>query len=123
MLAQAGWLVQDMKHVHLHAGRGVALREFPLKQGHGEADYLLYVDGQAAGVVEAKPAGYTLTGVEIQSDKYKHGFPEALPAWFRPLPFCYQSTGIETRFTSNLRLSQAVLEDGQVITPRLAQSF
>src|SRR5208337_1501002 len=102
MLAQAGWLVQDMKQANLHVGRGIAIREFPLKPGHGEADYLLYVDGQAAGVVEAKPAGYTLTGVEIQSDKYKNGLPDALPAWFRPLPFCYQSTGIETRFTSNL---------------------
>jgi type I restriction enzyme, R subunit len=102
MLMQAGWLVQDMKHVNLHIGRGVAIREFPLKPGHGEADYLLYVDGLAAGVVEAKPAGHTLTGVEIQSDKYKHGLPDELPAWFRPLPFCYQTTGIESRFTSNL---------------------
>ncbi len=102
MLTQAGWLVQDMKQVNLHIGRGVAIREFPLKPGHGEADYLLYVDGQAAGVVEAKPAGHTLTGVEIQSDKYKNGLPDELPAWFRPLPFCYQTTGIESRFTSNL---------------------
>jgi len=102
MLTQAGWLVQDMKQVNLHIGRGVAIREFPLKPGHGEADYLLYVDGQAAGVVEAKPAGHTLTGVEIQSDKYKNGLPDTLPAWFRPLPFCYQSTGVESRFTSNL---------------------
>jgi type I restriction enzyme, R subunit len=102
MLEQAGWLVQDLKHVNLHIGRGVAIREFPLKPGHGEADYLLYVDGLAAGVVEAKPAGHTLTGVEIQSDKYKHGLPDELPAWFRPLPYCYQTTGIESRFTSNL---------------------
>ena len=102
MLAESGWLVQDVKSVNLYAGRGVAIREFPLERGFGFADYLLYVDGQAAGVVEAKPAGYTLTGVEIQSDKYKNGLPDALPAWFRPLPFCYQSTGIETRFTSNL---------------------
>lgn len=48
MLANAGWCVQEMKHVNLHAGRGVAICEFPLKTGHGVADYLLYVDGQAA---------------------------------------------------------------------------
>ncbi|MBT0663654.1 DEAD/DEAH box helicase family protein [Geobacter pelophilus] len=102
LLIQAGWLVCDLKEANIHAGRGVAIREFPLKPGHGEADYLLYVDGQAAGVVEAKPAGYTLTGVEIQSDKYKHGLPDTLPAWSRPLPFCYQSTGVETRFTNEL---------------------
>jgi type I restriction enzyme, R subunit len=59
----------------------------------------LYVDEKAAGVIEAKKAGTTLTGVEIQSDKYKHGLPDILPAWYRPLPFCYQSTGVEIRFT------------------------
>ncbi len=102
MLVETGWQIHDLKDANIHACRGVAIREFPLKSGHGEADYLLYVDGQACGVIEAKPAGYTLSGVEIQSDKYKHGLPEALPAWFRPLPFCYQSTGIETHFTSGL---------------------
>jgi type I restriction enzyme R subunit len=102
MLTEAGWLVFDFKEANIHAGRGVAIREFHLKSGHGEADYLLYVDGQAAGVVEAKPAGHTLSVVEIQSDKYRNGLPDSLPAWFLPLPFCYQSTGIETCFTNGL---------------------
>jgi type I restriction enzyme R subunit len=30
------------------------VRNFPLKRGHGEADYLLFVDKQAVGVVDAK---------------------------------------------------------------------
>jgi type I restriction enzyme R subunit len=101
LLDQAGWSVQDVKSANIQAQQGVAIREFPLESGHGFADYLLYVDGQAAGVIEAKKAGETLTGVEIQSDKYKTGLPESLPAWIRPLPFCYQSTGIETRFTND----------------------
>ena len=58
---------------------GVAVREFPLKSGHGTADYLLYVDGKVVGVVEAKPAGFTLTGVEVQSEKYSTGLPEWTP--------------------------------------------
>ena len=57
MLEQAGWVVQDVKHVSIHASQGVAIREFPLNPGHGSADYLLYVDGKAAGVVEAKKPG------------------------------------------------------------------
>jgi type I restriction enzyme R subunit len=61
-LRQAGWIVQDTCKANVHAGRGVALREFPLKHGHGFADYLLYVDAKAAGVIEAKKAGSTLTG-------------------------------------------------------------
>jgi type I site-specific restriction endonuclease len=46
LLAQAGWLVQDVKDTNIFAGKGVAIREFPLKTGHGFSDYLLYVDGK-----------------------------------------------------------------------------
>ena len=76
---------------------GVAVREFGLKPGHGTADYLLYVDQKAAGVVEAKPASHTLTGVETQSGKYSGN---ALPAHRKSLPFLYETTGSETRFTN-----------------------
>ena len=102
LLEQAGWVVQDVAALNVHAARGVAVREFPLRPGHGAADYLLYVDGRAAGVVEAKPEGYTLTGVEAQSEKYGAGLPDNLPAYIRPLPFLYESTGVETRFTNGL---------------------
>ena len=105
MLASAGWLIQNRAVANIGAGRGVAIREFALGHGFGEADYLLFVDGQAAGVVEAKKEGSTLTGVEIQTRKYSEGIPEALPAPRRPLPFLYQSTGVETRFTKIGRAS------------------
>ena len=91
-----------MNDANIHAARGVALREFPLNPGFGFADYLLYIDGKAAGVIEAKKEGSTLTGVEIQSARYAQGLPSTLPAWRRPLPFSYESTGIETRFTQGL---------------------
>ena len=102
LLEMAGWTVQDGDILNVHATRGVAVREFPLMHGHGFADYLLYVDGRAAGVVEAKPEGHTLTGVESQSGKYGDGLPESLPYYVRPLPFLYESTGVETRFTNGL---------------------
>ncbi|MEO8627157.1 MAG: type I restriction-modification enzyme R subunit C-terminal domain-containing protein [Betaproteobacteria bacterium] len=101
MLKQAGWDVLDLDKANIIGTRGVAIREFPLP-GFGFADYLLYVDGRAAGVIEAKKAGTTLTGVEIQSAKYTVGLPASLPAWQRPLPFAYESTGHETRFTNGL---------------------
>jgi hypothetical protein len=62
----------------------VAVREFPLKTG--DADYMLYVDGRAVGVIEAKPEGHTLTGVETQSGKYLDALPDRLPAHRLPLP-------------------------------------
>jgi type I restriction enzyme R subunit len=102
LLTQAGWRVADLAEANIHASRGVALREFPLESGFGFADYLLYVDGKAAGVIEAKKAGTTLIGVESQSSRYGSGLPASLPAWRRPLPFLYESTGVETHFTNGL---------------------
>ena len=68
LLQQAGWHFCDMAHANIYAARGVALREFPLNSGFGFADYLLYIDGKAAGVIEAKKEGSTLTGVEVQAE-------------------------------------------------------
>ncbi|MEF8753457.1 MAG: type I restriction-modification enzyme R subunit C-terminal domain-containing protein [Accumulibacter sp.] len=102
LLVAAGWQICDASAADIHAARGVAIREFPLERGHGFADYLLYIDGRAAGVIEAKKQGATLTGVEIQSARYAQGLPATLPAWRRPLPFLYESTGLETHFTDGL---------------------
>jgi type I restriction enzyme M protein len=68
LLEAAGWHVCDAAAANIHAARGVAIREFPLP-GYGFADYLLYVDGKAAGVIEAKKEGVTLTGVETPSTR------------------------------------------------------
>ena len=56
-LIAAEWVIQDARATHITAARGVAVREFPLERGHGYADYLLYVDGKAAAVIEAKRKG------------------------------------------------------------------
>ena len=69
--------------MNLGAGVGVAVREYPLPAG--SCDYMLFVDRKAAGVVEAKPEGQTLTGVAEQSEKYMQALPAHLPA-FGPRP-------------------------------------
>ncbi len=96
LLEAAGWVVQDFKDLSLGAGVGVAVREFPLKTG--EADYSLFVDRRAVGVVEAKPEGTTLSGVSEQTEKYLCGFPENIPRFGDSPPFAYESTGSETFF-------------------------
>lgn len=101
-LAAAGWVIQDRDQMNLAAGLGVAVREFKLETGHGYADYLLFVEGKAVGVLEAKRTGETLTGVEPQAAKYAAGLPEGLNPQITPLPFLYLSTGAETRFTNLL---------------------
>ena len=107
LLIQAGWAVRHQSDANILAYRGVAIRNFTLKPGHGFADYLVYVDGRAAVVIEAKKEGVTLTGVETQSERYTKGLPDGLPAWSNPLPFSYESTGIETRLSHGLELEPA----------------
>jgi len=100
LLAECGWIIQNRSNINLSAATGIALREGLLKSG--EADYLLFADEKIIGTVEAKPEGYTLIGVEEQSGKYGKGVLENHPKWHDPLPFAYESTGTETRFTNRL---------------------
>ena len=106
-LVACGWLVQDYKHAAVASARGVAVRE--VQTDAGRADYVLYVDRQAVGVIEAKKAGTSLTGVEPQTRKYQAAYPEEYPAFEvdGALPFGYESTGAETRFTCGLDPVQA----------------
>lgn len=76
MLEVAGWVVQDYKAVNLYAGVGVAVRE--LVTTAGPADYVLFVNRQAVGVIEAKKKGTTLSGVEWQTVKYQTHVPDEL---------------------------------------------
>ena len=98
MLEASGWQVQTRKRMNLASATGVAVCEFPMKTG--AADYLLYAHGRPIGVVEAKKAGTPLSGVEVQAKKYTGGLPAILEskAWYNPLPFRYESTGVETFF-------------------------
>ncbi|WP_171151480.1 DEAD/DEAH box helicase family protein [Flexivirga aerilata] len=103
-LTDAGWMVQDKKALNLFAAQGVACREVTMASGHGRADYLLYVDQRAVGVIEAKPQGTTLSGVEWQSAMYAEGLPsdirlKALTTDGR-LPFIFEASGTETHFTN-----------------------
>ena len=86
-LAATGWLIQSQGELKLDAGPGVAVREFALEKGHGRVDYLLFLNGQPAGVIEAKPEGTTLVEVERQSSKYVEGLPGWMQPPVYPLPF------------------------------------
>jgi type I restriction enzyme R subunit len=96
MLSASGWDVQNYRELDLGKALGVAVREFPVESGH--ADYLLFIDRKAVGVVEAKPEGTTLSGVAEQSEGYLLGIPSRIPRVSDPPPFHYESTGTETQF-------------------------
>jgi type I restriction enzyme R subunit len=115
LLDPCGWIVQDHREANISAGPGAAIREFALTTG--KADYMLYLHGEATGVVEAKPAGRTLTGVETQSAGYPEEIPPGLRAYQSPLPFAYESTGAVTRFTRPLSLTLAAGRSSPFIDP------
>ncbi len=100
LLEASGWQVQSRATMNLGAGPGVAVRELPTAVG--PMDYALFLGNQLVGVVEAKRAGSTLAGVEPQTRAYAEGAPAQLQVPVRPLPFCYESTGVETWFTNGL---------------------
>ncbi len=99
-LQQAGWVIQDMKRLNLAVGPGVAVREFPTDTG--PADYVLFADRQAVGVIEAKKdsTGENLTVTENQTERYA----AARLKWRTndvPLRFLFEATGQIIRFTDN----------------------
>lgn len=106
MLLASGWAIQDHNAINVDAGLGVAVREFPV--AGGEMDYVLFVDGKVAGLIEAKPKGSALLGVTVQANNYIDGFEQKvakkskLPRYFDRPPFYYLSNGEET-FFSNAR--------------------
>jgi type I restriction enzyme R subunit len=110
-LAQTGWLVQDMKELNLGSSCGVAVREYPTDTG--PADYVLFVNRVAVGVIEAKKdtTGENLTVTETQTERYAN----ATLKWRKdntPLSFLFEATGQIIRFT-----------DGRDPAPRSREIF
>src|SRR4051794_29019556 len=81
-LVAAGWLIQDRKDIDMTAGPGLAIREYPTKTG--PVDYMLFVEEQGAGTIEAKKVGTPILGVEPQTERYIKGFKALLKE--RPVP-------------------------------------
>ncbi|WP_199224501.1 DEAD/DEAH box helicase family protein [Serinibacter arcticus] len=108
-LTAAGWSVQDSRTLNIVSHQGVAVREAVMAPGHGRADYLLYVDRKVVGVIEAKPTGTTLSGVEWQSAMYASGLPQHHRTRSHTiddgrLPFAFEASGTETKFTNGYDL-------------------
>ncbi len=98
LLKASGWSVQNKNKIDLNKGLGQAIREY--QTDVGPADYVLFVDKKAVGVIEAKRKnkGENITTVEDQTE----GYASAKLKWVNnnePLPFLYESTGVITRFT------------------------
>jgi type I restriction enzyme, R subunit len=96
-LQQCGWVIQHKQQINLSAATGVAIREY--QTSVGPADYVLFVNKQPVGIIEAKreEEAVHLTMHEEQTDGYRTAKLKYLNN--QPLFFGYESTGEVTRFT------------------------
>ena len=97
-LIQSGWTLQDFRQVNIMESLGVAVREYPTSTG--PVDYVLFVDGDPVGVIEAKKdiVGENITTVENQSERYANSKLKYINKDYR-IRFAYEATGVLTRFT------------------------
>lgn len=96
-LEESGWIIQDKKKLNLSASTGIAVREY--QTDTGPADYILFIDKSAVGVIEAKrpEEGENLIVVEDQTEGYATAKLKYLNN--EKLLFAFESTGTITRFT------------------------
>lgn len=97
LLKDAGWKIvsRDQFSPVLSA---VAVEE-GLLRGNLEADYLLFLDGKAIGVLEAKKEGTDLLAVAAtQAENYTRKLFNWYSTWFDKLPVVYLSNGRELLF-------------------------
>ena len=96
--ADAGWKVVNRDEYEPNM-TAVAIREGLLK-GNLEADYFLFINGKAVGVLEAKREEADIYSEEVseQVATYARSVPDHYQAWMKPLPILYKSNGKEVLF-------------------------
>lgn len=95
MFSDAGWDVINREEYS--AGMtAVAIREGIL-QGNKEADYFLFLNGKAVGVLEAKREEVDITAQSVseQAEDYARSVPSCYPSFSDPLPVVMKSNGKE----------------------------
>ena len=108
MFTDAGWKVvpRDAYSPNLSA----AAIEEGILEGGKEADYLLFINGKAVGVLEAKRASIDVTSDKVlsQAEGYTHKLTKYYQYYANPLPIVYVSNGLVTFFKA---------EDGSIRNP------
>ena len=96
--AEAGWKVINREDYEPTC-TAVAIREGLLK-GNLEADYFLFINGKAVGVLEAKREDIDALSDKVceQAVLYAKSVPHIYQAYQKPLPFIFTSNGKELYF-------------------------
>lgn len=118
MFEDAGWKVVD-RDFYSPTITAAAIRE-GLLEGNREADYFLFLNGKAVGVLEAKRKEVNVASdwVSDQAVRYTRYVPKCYQAFARPLPFIYLSNGENTYFR-DCRIEDSDLEEiNRIHTPK-----
>jgi len=118
MFEDAGWKVVD-RDFYSPTLSAAAIRE-GLLEGNREADYFLFINGKAVGVLEAKREEVNVVSDVVceQAIRYTRYVPECYQAYERPLPFIYVSNGVNTYFR-DCRIKDSDLEEiNRIHTPK-----
>lgn len=97
-LKDAGWEVIN-RNDFAPSMNAVAIRE-TLMSGGLEADYVLFLNGKAAAVIEAKREEISLDNPQLiaQAENYTTKALDSMPLWEDPIPFVFLSNGKEIAF-------------------------
>ncbi len=96
-LNEAGWKIVNRDNYS--PGISAVAIEESLLRGNLEADYLLFLNGKAIGVLEAKREEHGLSNVVMeQAERYIRKLPSWCSYWYQPLPIVYLSNGKEILF-------------------------
>ena len=118
MFEDAGWAVVDRDH-YSPTLSAAAIKE-GLLNGNLEADYFLFINGKAVGVLEAKHKGIDVSGdvVMEQAHTYAKNVPDCYQAIENPLPLIYTSNG-ENVFFEDFRKQDGNIEQiDRIHTPK-----
>ena len=118
MFEDAGWQVvsRDEYTPNLTAA---AIKEGLLKHNF-EADYFLFINGKAVGVLEAKRAEIDVDCDEVkgQAEKYVNNVPPIYAAYEKPLRIIYLSNGEKVLFYDYAKKDGNYIEINRIHTPK-----
>lgn len=119
----AGWEVTDRDH-YTPTSTAVAIRE-GLLENNLEADYFLFINGKAVGVLEAKRKEVDITSDHVaeQAEHYTRAVPNCYQTYSNPLPLVYLSNG-ETILFKNQQVENAPYDEiNRIHSPKEIAKF
>ena len=102
LLEAAGWHVCGVSTPISTPRAGVAIREFPLNPGTASPTTCCTSTARPPASSKPRRRAYRSPASSSSPAATRRACRRTLPAWRRPLPFAYESTGIETHFTNGL---------------------